>query len=116
MKKTNIVLNRPIYAGFCILDLSKVYMYQFHYDTMKAEYGDNAQLLFTDTDSLCYEIGTFDWYRDMLENLDRFDTSNFNEKHPLYRSKNAKVLGKMKDECGGKPIESFVGLRPKCIR
>lgn len=110
MKKTNIVLNRPIYAGFCILDISKVYMYRFHYDIM---YGTRAQLLFTDTYSLAYELSTDNWYADMLEHQDMFDTSNFDKAHPLYSTNNCKVLGKMKDECGGVPIESFVGLKPK---
>jgi len=113
LKKTNIVLNRPTYIGLCILDISKVYMYQFHYDVIRANYGNRASLLFSDTDSLAYEITTEDWYADMNEYHDLFDTSNFPKDHPLYNEKNCKVLGKMKDECGGVPIESFVGLRPK---
>lgn len=113
IKKTTIVLNRPIYAGFCILDISKLYMYRFHYDVMKAKYGTRAQLLFTDTDSLSYELSTDNWYADMLEHQDMFDTRNFDKAHPLYSTSNCKVLGKMKDECGGVPIESFVGLKPK---
>ena len=60
MKKTKLYLNRPIYVGFSILDLSKALMYQFHYEYMKPKYGCNAKLLFTDTDSLCYEIKTDD--------------------------------------------------------
>ena len=68
MKKTKLYLNRPIYVGFSILDLSKVLMYQFHYEYMKPKYGCNAKLLFTDTDSLCfYEITTDNVYQDMLE-------------------------------------------------
>ena len=67
MKKTKLYLNRPIYVGFAILDLSKVLMYQFHYEYMKPKYDCNAKLLFTDTDSLCYEIRTNNIYQDMLE-------------------------------------------------
>ena len=113
LKKVNIVLNRPIYAGFSILDISKTFMYEFHYDYMKAKYGPKAQLLFTDTDSLCYEVETQDLYQDMSENKELFDLSNYKKSHELYDNSNNKVLGKMKDECGGAVIEEFIGLRPK---
>ncbi len=113
MKKTKLYLNRPIYVGFSILDLSKVLMYQFHYEYMKPKYGCSAKLLFTDTDSLCYEIKTDDIYQDMLQNVDLFDTSEYAQDHSLYSLTNKKVLGKMKDETHGIPIQEFVGLRPK---
>ena len=113
MKKTKLYLNRPIYVGFAILDLSKVLMYQFHYEYMKPKYDYKAKLLFTDTDSLCYEIKTDDVYQDMLQNIDLFDTSEYARDHPLYSPTNKKVLGKMKDETHGIPIQEFVGLRPK---
>ena len=113
MKKTKLYLNRPIYVGFAILDLSKVLMYQFHYEYMQPTYGCNAKLLFTDTDSLCYEIKTNDIYQDMLQDIDLFDTSEYAQDHPLYSVTNKKVLGKMKDETHGIPIQEFVGLRPK---
>jgi translation initiation factor IF-1 len=113
LRKSSIVLNRPIYAGFCILDLAKLLMFEFHYDFVKSTYGEKASLLFTDTDSLCYEIQTGDFYQDMLTHKTLFDTSNFDKNHYLYSKTNCKVLGKMKDECGGKPIEEFIGLRPK---
>ncbi|XP_069109117.1 uncharacterized protein [Argopecten irradians] len=113
MKKTNIVFNRPIYAGFCILEVSKIFMYQFHYDFIKQKYGSKAELLFTDTDSLAYCIETHDWYKDMHDNADLFDTSNFPKDSPLYSMNNCKVLGKMKDECKGQIMDQFVGLKPK---
>ena len=113
MKKTKLYLNRPIYVGFSILDLSKVLMYQFHYEYMKQKYGCDAKLLFTDTDSLCYEIKTDDIYRDMLQDIDLFDTSEYARNHPLYSLTNKKALGKMKDETHGIPIQEFIGLRPK---
>lgn len=100
LRKSNIVLNEPIYAGFCILDLAKLLMFQFHYDFVKSTYGDKASLLFTDTDSLCYEIQIDDIYQDMFKHLSLFDTSNFNKDHFLYSKTNCKVLGKMKDEWG----------------
>ena len=100
--------------GFAILDLSKVLMYQFHYEYMKQKYDASAKLLqFTDTDSLCYEVKTRDIYEDMLEDKELFDTSEYAQDHPLYSTRNKKVLGKMKDETHGIPIQEFIGLRPK---
>jgi hypothetical protein len=113
MTRPRIKLNKPIYTGFCVLDLSKELMYSFYYDTIKKRYGDRSTLLFTDTDSLCLHIQTDDLYSDMLEDLDKYDTSNYDRDSPLYSTTNAKVVGKMKDECGGKPIAEFVGLRAK---
>ncbi|XP_041361970.1 uncharacterized protein LOC121377941 [Gigantopelta aegis] len=113
LKKATIFLNQPIYAGFSILDMSKIVMYEFHYDFMRAKYGNKVQLLFTDTDSLCYEIETEDIYSDFQKHANLFDTSNYNLSHPLFSIVNAKVLGKMKDELGGSVMEEFVGLRPK---
>ena len=113
MKKTKLYLNRPIYVGFTILDLSKLLMYQFHYEHMKPKYDCHAKLLFTDTHSLCYEIKTNDVYQDMLQDIDLFDTSEYAQDHPLYSLTNKKVLGKMKDETHGISIQEFVGLRPK---
>jgi hypothetical protein len=112
--RKEVTLNKPIYAGFSILDLSKVLMYDFHYNVIVERYGNAARLLFTDTDSLTYHICTDDVYRD-LESImhEYFDTSDYPKDHFLYSRKNAKVLGKMKDECGGKPPIEFVGLRSK---
>ena len=90
LKKTKLYLNRPIYVGFTILDLSKVLMYQFHYEYMKQKYGDNAKLLFTNTDSLCYEVKTRDIYQDMFEDTELFDTSEYIQDHPLYSIKTRK--------------------------
>ena len=112
MKKVNLKLNKPIYVGFSILEMSKILMYDFHYNKMKARYEENIKLLFTDTDSLCYEIKTEDIYQDMAEELEEYDTSEYPTDHPLYSITNKKVLGKMKDEVKGVPIEEFVGLRP----
>jgi hypothetical protein len=99
-KKKSLVLNKPIYAGMCILDLSKLWMYRFHYDTIKQQYGNRAKLLFTDTDSLCYHIRTHDFYREMRK--EQYDLSDYPEDSPFYSTANKKVLGKFKDECNGK--------------
>ena len=82
MRKTKLYLNRPIYVGFAILDLSKVLMYQFHYEYMKPKYDYKAKLLFTDTDSLCYQITTGDVYQDMLQDIELFDTSEYARSKP----------------------------------
>ena len=113
MKKTKLLLNKPIYVGLSILDLSKILMYDFHYSYIKNKYGQQAKLLFTDTDSLCYEITTEDIYKDMFQDASLFDTSDYPTDHLLHSTSNKKVLGKMKDECAGTPPSEFVGLRPK---
>ena len=116
MKKTSLVMNKPVYLGACILDLSKTIMYDFHYNYIKPMYGDKAKLLFTDTDSLMYEIETEDFYKDISGDVkDRFDTSDYPDNHPsgIPTGQNKKVLGMFKDEAGGKIIKEFVGLRAK---
>ena len=110
---TKITLNKPIYVGFAILDLSKTLMYDFHYGYIKQKYGSNAQLCFTDTDSLLYDIKTQDIYRDMAEDADKFDTSDYPPDHFLHSITNKKVIGKMKDETASLPIKEFIGLRSK---
>ena len=83
MKKTKLVFNKPVYLGMCILDLSKTKMYDYHYNYIKPKYGDEAKLLFTDTDSLMYEIKTEDFYKDISEDVkDIFDTSDYPPNHP----------------------------------
>ena len=116
MKKTSLTMNKPVYLGMSILDLSKITMYDFHYRYIKPKYGNKAKLLFTDTDSLFYEIETEDFYKDISEDVkDKFDTSNYPENHPsgIPAGLNNKVLGMFKDETGGKIIKEFVGLRAK---
>ena len=111
MEKTSQVFNKPIYLGMTILDLSKTLMYNFHY-----EYNHNATLLMTDTDSLCYEIKTNDFYKDISGDVYKeFDTSNYPKVHPsgIPTGVNKKVIGLMKDEAAGKQITEFVGLRAK---
>ena len=111
--KESLTLNRPAYVGMCILDLSKTLMYDFHYNYIKKKYGDKAKLLFTDTDSLTYEIEAEDVYRDFWNDKDRFDNSDYPENSPYFDKTNKKVIGKFKDEACGIPITEFVGLRSK---
>ena len=116
MKKTKVYYNKPIYLGLCVLDLSKTLMYDFHYNYIKKKYGQAASLLFTDTDSLAYEIDTEDFYKDINPDVDRlFDTSNYPEAHEsgIKVGANKKVPGMFKDEAEGKQILEFVGLRAK---
>ena len=111
--KETLTLNRPAYVGMCILDLSKTLMYDFHYNYIKDKYGDKARLLFTDTDSLTYEIEADDVYQDFWNDKDKFDNSDYPESSPYFNKTNKKVIGKFKDEAAGVPICEFVGLRSK---
>ena len=72
--KMTLTLNKPVYTGMCILELSKVLMYEFDYDYIKNKYGNNSRLLFTDTDSLMYEIKTDDIYEDSSNDRKMFET------------------------------------------
>ena len=116
MGKTEIKMTKPIYIGGCVLDLSKIPMFDFHYNYIKQNYGNKARLLNMDTDSLTYEIETEDIYKDMSKNVNEiFDTSNYPKNHPsgIQSGINKKVPGKFKDELGGKIMVEFAGLRPK---
>ena len=113
MHKSRLVLNWPVYVGMSILNLSKRLMYDFYYNEMKAQYGDRCQLLYMNTDSLLLEIQTQDVYKDMAKHTDLYDTSDYPKDHLLHSEANKKVLGKMKDECAGRPIAEYVGLQPK---
>ena len=116
MKKTKLVLNKPVYLGICILDLSKTLMYDFHYNYIKQKYGDKAKHLLTDTDSTMYEIQTENFYKDIRVDVKHsFDTSDYPPGHPsgIPFGFNKKVLCMFKDEVAGKVMDEFVGLRAK---
>ena len=104
-----MILNKPIYVGFSILDLSKLLMYKFHYEYI--QYKCNARLLFTDTDSLVYEIKKVDVYEDFYQDKDLFDFSEYSLNSRFSDPVNKKVIGTMKDEFKGKIIHEFVGLK-----
>ena len=113
MKKNFLKLDKPSYVGMCILDLSKVLMYDFHYNFIKKKYGDRAKLLFTDTDSLCYHILTDDVYEDLYNHKDMFDNSDYSKSSKFYFDENKKAIGKFKDVAAGNPITSFIGHKSK---
>ena len=110
---TNLELNKPIYVGFSVLELSKLHMYDFHYNCI-TKWFDKANLCFTDTDSLLYEIEGQNVYNVMREHRDYFDFSGYPFEHELYDKKNKKVIGKFKDELNSLAMEEVVALRPKC--
>ena len=114
MKKTKVKMNKPIYLGLSILEISKILMYEFWYDYMKPKYDNNVKLSYMDTDSFIMNIKTNDFYEDIASDVEnRFDTSNYEVNRPLLMGRNKKVIGLMKDELGGKIITEFVTLRPK---
>lgn len=129
MKKKKVILNKPIFAGFAILELSKNHMYDFHYEHMMKLYPSiedqeltetihhpvkrELELLMTDTDSLVYQIHSTQVFENMKQHLNLYDTSDYPKDHPCYSKQNAKVIGKMKDEMKSKLISGFVGLRSK---
>ena len=114
MKRMKVKMNKPIYLGLSILDISKILMYEFWYDYMKPKYGNNVKLCYMGTDSFVMNIKTSDFYKDIANDVDkRFDTSNYEVNRPLPTGKTKKVIGLMKDELGGGIITEFVALRPK---
>ena len=109
--KLVLTLNKPIYVGFTVLELSKWLMYDFHQNFVKNNF--DAELLFTDTDSLTYEIKSEDVYEEFFKHKHLFDFSNYPEDSKFFDPTNKKVIGKMKDESEGKIIGEFVGLKSK---
>ena len=111
--KATLMLNKPEYVRMCILELSKVLMYELHYDYNKNKYSNISRLLFMDTDSLMYEIKTEDVYEDFSTDKEMFDFSNSSNKSRYYNDSNKLVVGKMKNETCGFAIEEFVRLKPE---
>ena len=112
--KAELTLNRPIYVEFAILDLSKTLMYDFHYNYIKRKYPD-LTLLFTDIDSLTYQIQMVNVHKDFYADKQLLDFSRWDKESLFHNDENKKVIGKMKDELNGEIMEEFVGLRAKCI-
>ena len=112
MKKTKVKMNKPIYLGLSILEISKTLMYEFWYDCMKQKYNNDVKLCYMDTDSFIMNIKTNDFYKDIANDVEiGLILQIMNRTLPT--GKNKKVIGLMKDELGGKIITEFVTLRPK---
>ena len=116
MKKAEVKMNKPIYLGQAILDISKTIMYEFWYDYLKPNYGDNVKLCYMDTDSFAIHVKTEDFYKDIADDVDKwFDTSKYdkNDNRPLPKGKNKEVIGNLKDELNGQIMTEFIALRAK---
>ena len=101
--KPVLILNKPVYVGFTVLDLSEWKMYDFHYNFIKK--GFDAELLFTDIDSLTYEIKSENVYEKLFKWK---DSENYSENSKFFDETNKKVIGKMKDEFGGVIVVEFI--------
>ena len=112
-KSIKTKINKPIYMGACILETSKLNMYEFWYDHLKNKYNDKVELIYTDTDSFIIEVETDNIYKDMYENKNIYDFSEYPKNYPNFDMSNKKVLGKFKDELNSKIITEFIALKPK---
>ena len=113
MKRVNVLLNKPIYLGACILDLSKLQLYDFYYNHIISQYGNSTRLLYLDTDALVLQIFCDDFYRDMQTNAHIYDISNYPPSHFLYNMSEQNTPGLWKDKAQGRIITSFVVLGAK---
>ena len=114
LARTEITIQKPIYVGLSVLEISKTIIYDFHYSYMRKRVGNRSKLLYTDTDSLMYEIQGVNMYDIMKEDIYIFDTSDYPEdNHFGLPRMNKKVIGLIKDECNGNIMTEFIGLRSK---
>ena len=113
--KETLTLNRLAYVGMCILDLSKTLMYNFHYNYIKKKYKNRARLLFTDTDSLTYEIEAEDVYKDFWNDKDMFDNSDYPESSPYYCNVNKKSLKNLRTKLVASRSPNSLVLSLRCI-
>ena len=116
MKKTKVKMNKSVYLGMSILDISKTFIYKFWYDYIKQKYRDREKLCYTDTDNFIIHVTTEDFYKDISDDVKIWlDTCNYdeNDKRPLPVGMNKKVIGLFKDELRGKIMKEYVALRAK---
>lgn len=115
LMKTYIKMNKPIIIGMCVLDISKLTMYKFFYEYLRPKYGENCTLAYMDTDSFILSVQTRDFYKDMRENSELFDTSGYSFPNVYnIELKNMKRLDIFSDEFNGKLAVDFAGMRAKC--
>ena len=114
MKKTKVKMNKPVYLGLPILEISKTLMYEFWYDYMKPKYGDNVKLCYMDTDSFIMHIKQKISIKILLMTLKRDLIHQIMKSIDHYQEERIKkLIGLMKDEVGGKIMTEFVASRPK---
>ena len=124
MNKSEVFLKQPVSAGFSVLELSKLLMYETYYKKLKPMWGDNVKLMYMDTDSFILEIKSETYHKDLLQMREIFDFSNYPLTHEMFEGmseedyentilSNKAVLGKFKDESEGEQILEFVALKPK---
>ena len=114
MKKIKVKMNKPVYLGLSVLEISKTWMYEFWYDYIKPKYQNNAKLCYMDTDSFIVHIKPEDFYKDISDDVKkRYDASDYKFDRPLAKEMNKTVTDLMKDEPRGNIITEFVALRPK---
>ena len=121
MKKTKVKMNKPVYLGMSIWDISKMLMYEFWYDYIKPKYQDKAKLCYMDTDSFIIHMKTEVFYKNIANDVEKwFDTSYYSEcnsveddKRPLPVGNNKKVIGFFKDGLGGKLWKNLLDLEQK---
>lgn len=114
MRKANLVLDKPLYIGFCVLEISKLHVYKLYYENFKKHYKNNIEMIYIDTDSLYMNIVNS---KSMIDDFKKYfshilDLSNYDKNHPLFSDENKGKLGFLKSETC-LPIREFVGLRPK---
>ena len=116
MRKTEMTMNKPVYLGQAIPDISKTLMYEFYYEYIKPKYGNKVELCYTETDSFIMQIFTEDFYADMSSDVNRwFDTSCYSKESnkPLEFGVNEKAPGMMKDETGDDEMIESVNVCAK---
>ena len=104
-------MNKPVYLGLSILNLSKTVMCELWFDCLKPKYSENVKICYMDTNSFIVHVKTDEIYKNIVEDVEkRFDSSNFEIDRPLPKGKK-KVIGLMRDDLEGQIMKEFVGLR-----